>query len=305
MHCLCLNSAVIDAQHLKRDSLQEKKNEWCKKIRHLAPSVQDVVLGVNVSYLVFEANNSLRDIRKLLFLRQELSGRSKIGRVSSWEQASGLAQQDWSYERRVLEDLGDIESLHLADFTDYQRAHKVQIDSYSRNRFVLAHLPARERRPRVATERRLYLATDYHERGNSTHCRFSSLVPTTIASAQSMAFLLFAPFGSLIADHSNRFYERLKMGHKVEVARGKETHLRANSHDEVYLEFTLQDTELEQINDLRLQMRHLLTFKGFTTSVADLSDNFLNKALHFMRVSRLPLVYGDQWEQTYLQAIIA
>jgi hypothetical protein len=49
------------------------------------------VLGVNVSYLVFEANNSLRDIRKLLFLRQELSGRSKIGRVSSWEQASGLA----------------------------------------------------------------------------------------------------------------------------------------------------------------------------------------------------------------------
>jgi hypothetical protein len=40
-------------------------------------------------------------------------------------------------------------------------------------------------------------------------------------------------------------------------------------------------------------MRRLLTFKGFTTSVADLSDNFLNKALYFMRVPRLPLVYGD------------
>lgn len=71
----------------------------------------------------------------------------------------------------------------------------------------------------------------------------------------------------------------------------------------LYMEFQLTNEHLDKINEIRSEMKNVLTSEGFKTPYDEINDRVWTKLAEFLHSPKMPLVRDDYWEGTYLKSI--
>lgn len=270
----------FNSEYLSPQEITLKEKEWYQIFSNYG-QVDKIKFNYNEAYIIFNENSYENAIKFLLYKKALNNNAKNIFKNDEKTSAQREFYSRYDKEQHFFDQLGVFDYLHLCQFNDLLRNNAVVIDVDSINKFVLSlpnsscydfkntvlSNPNEILISEQNADPRILNCFDYQERNNSKHyTRYTTLLPD-IPLLSHLLLLIFTALPKLRADHEHKRYEKVRV-----------------DENEVFLDYYLNDKDIDDVNQLRSMLRNNLSRDGLSKTPSETFWNLVKELVTKERI---------------------